>query len=131
MKYGNRSFWKRLIASPVAMIVSAVLLAIVAKAGWNIYEKARISSDRLAQAQAELAKLRDRQAKLSETVGYLSTERGLENEIRSKYHAVKEGESVAVIVDEDAGSTQRASATDSVASSTVGWWGRLLRAIGF
>ncbi|MEN9912805.1 MAG: hypothetical protein RLY66_213 [Candidatus Parcubacteria bacterium] len=134
MKYGNRPFWKRMIASPVAMVLGAVLLAVLAKAGWNIYEKAHLSSERLEQAQAELAKLRDRESKLSETVGYLSTERGLENEIRSKYHAVKEGESVAVIVDESASTAQRAAAAEAAsvqATSTIGWWGRMLRVFGF
>lgn len=135
MKYGNRSLWKRFIASPIALVVAAVLLAILAKAGWNIYEKAQISSDRLEQAQAELAKLRDRQTKLSETVGYLSTERGLENEIRTKYHAIKDGESVAVIVDESKEQSQRAAAAEAASSAqattTLGWWGKMLHAIGF
>ncbi|MBP6858219.1 MAG: hypothetical protein KBC33_00090 [Candidatus Pacebacteria bacterium] len=130
MKYGNRSLLKRLVASPVAMIVAAVLLAVLAKAGWNLNEKARVSSSRLEQAQAELAKLRDREAKLSDTVGYLSTERGLENEIRSKYHAIREGESVAVIVD-DSKTAAVVNASVTQATSSVGWFRRMLRVFGF
>lgn len=130
MKYGNRSLLKRLVASPVALVVAAVLLAVLAKAGWNLYEKAQVSSGRLEQAQAELAKLRDREAKLSDTVGYLSTERGLENEIRSKYHAIREGESVAVIVD-DSKTAAVVNASMTQATSSVGWFRRMLRVFGF
>ncbi|MEK7641787.1 MAG: hypothetical protein AAB365_02215 [Patescibacteria group bacterium] len=130
MKYGNRSLAKRIIASPLTMIAAAVLVVILAKAGWNIYGKTRLTSERLGQAQAEITKLRDRQATLAARVGYLSTEQGIETEIRTKYHAVKEGESVAVIIDESK-TAAVVNAEPVQATSSVGWFRKLLQKVGF
>lgn len=130
MKYGNSSIAKRIIASPISLIVGIVLLVVLVKAGFNIYGKAELSSERLAQAQAELAKLQARQTELSARVGLLSTEQGLDTEIRTKYHAVKEGESVAVIVDE----TKTAAATNAsqtLATSSLSWWRKVLHTFAF
>ena len=130
MKYGNRSFGKRIIASPIALVVCAVLLVVLAKASWNISEKAGLSSERLTQAQAEVAQLRQRQSELAEKVGYLSTENGIDTEIRTKYHAVKEGEAVAVIVDESK-TAAAANASQTQSTSTMSWWSRVLHALVF
>ena len=130
MKYGNRSsFWKKVVASPLTLIVSAVLLAVLAKANWNIYTKASLSNTKLNQAQIELARQQARETELSGKVSDLSTDQGIEAEIRTKYHAVKEGESVAVIIDEN----KTASVVDAsmtVATTSVSWWGRMLRGLG-
>ncbi len=132
MKYGNRSIAKRIIASPIAMVVGLVLLIVLIKAGWNIYSKAELSSERLSQAQTELSKLQARQIELSTRVGMLSTEQGLDTEIRTKYHAVKEGESVAVIVDENkAGVAAAASASMTQATTSISWWRKMLQIFGF
>ena len=133
MRYGARSsVWQRIIASPVTMVVGAIVLAILAKATWNIYEKADGSSARLASAQAELARARDREGELSAAVGRLSTEQGIEAEIRTRYHAVKEGESVAVIIDDDKARVSAGIPDASVALATTSmpWWRRFLHLFG-
>ena len=128
MKYGNRSLWQKIIASPLSVIVFAVLLAILARATWNIYNKANLSSAKLTQAQRELLQLQKRDSELLAKVGQLSTDQGIEAEIRTKYHAVKEGESVAVILDD--GQTAGAANASSTAV-TMGWWGRFWHFFGF
>lgn len=129
MKYGNRSPWKRFIYSPAGIIIGCIGLFILVRAAWNIHEKAVVADERLSQAQAELAGLEQQKESLSSSISYLSTPEGMEAELRDKYHAVKAGESVAVIVD-DASS---ASSTSSVASSSPAdsWWGKLVDFIGF
>jgi hypothetical protein len=129
MKYGNRSPWKRFIYSPAGIIIGCIGLFILVRAAWNIHEKAIVADERLSQAQAELASLEQQKESLSSSISYLSTPEGMEAELRDKYHAVKAGESVAVIVD-DASS---ASSTSSVASSSPAdsWWGKLVDFIGF
>ncbi len=129
MKYGNRSLWQKIISSPISIVVGVILLAILAKATFNISVKASQSSDRLIQAQVELSKLNERNNELSSRVQALSTEQGIEAEIRTKYHAVKDGESVAIIIG-DARTASVNDASTTVKSGMSGWWSRLLHFFG-
>jgi len=103
MKYGNRSIsiWKTIISSPISLIVLVIFFAVLAKATWNIRQKSLISSSRLNQARVELIKLEMRGGDLESKIGRMSTEQGIEAELRTKYRATKEGEMVAVIVDDE------------------------------
>ena len=130
MKYSNRSIFRRIIASPITLVLCVVLLVVLGKASFNIAEKTRLSSERLTLAQAEIMELRERQSELSTKVEYLSTDQGIETEIRTKYHAVKDGESVAVIIDE----SKTASVLNQpivLATSSTSLWKRFLRMFGF
>ena len=121
MKYGNyRSQGKRfnIFRSPITLVVAAIVLVVLAKATWSIHQKVLVSATKLTQAQAELNKLQSRQQTLSAEVSRLSTDQGIEAELRTKYRAVKEGESVAVILDD---SNAAAIATAST-TEEVGWW---------
>ena len=88
MRYGKRSPWKRIIASPISLVVMAIVVSVLSKATWNIYEKAVVSNDRLELAVAELERMKERQSDLSEKVTLLSTDQGVEAEIRTKFHAL-------------------------------------------
>ena len=130
MKYGNRSLWRTFISSPISLVVLAIVLFIVARAALNINEKVDTSAAKLAQAEAEYQRLLERQQDLSRRVGYLSTDQGLEAEIRTKYHAVKEGEQVAVMVDGTQAASALQAASGTQATSTPGFWQRLLHRLG-
>lgn len=130
MKYGNRSLWQRFIASPISLVVLAVLLFILARATVNIHGKADMSAERLDRAQAALDKLSRRQADMAERVSYLSTDQGMEAEIRTRYHAVKEGESVAVIVDTHQPAAVASASSTQAVTAKPNWFIRLLRWIG-
>lgn len=132
MKYGNRSIWKRVLGSPISLVVAGIVLVVLVKATWNISSKTIQSAEKLAQAQAELARLNERQSELQGRVGLLSTDQGIEAEIRTKFRAVREGESVAVIVDEDDGPAVALLGSENIIStSTDGWFRRMLRRLGF
>ena len=126
MKYGNRPLWQRIVRSPLMMIVAIVLFVILAKAAWNIHEKAALSGARLEQAHNELLKLQARQQDLSGKVAFLSTDQGVESELRTKYLAVKDDESVAVITDPDVSTTS----TITPVVMQEGWFTRFLHALG-
>ncbi len=131
MKYGNRSIWKKLVASPLSLLVLLVLAFILGRAVLNISYKANISSAKLTQAEIELAKLTARQGDVASKVGRLSTNQGLETEIRTKYHAVKQGEQVAVIVDDSqTANVGNISTSTFSATSSLSWWRRVLRVFG-
>lgn len=127
MRYGNRSPWKRFIYSPVGIIIGCIGLFILVRAALNIHEKAVTSQNRLTEAQAELASLGQQKESLSNSISYLSTSAGIETELREKYHAIKPGESVAVIVGDSSGDAS--STSSSTPSESL--WGRLVDFIGF
>lgn len=130
MRYGNRTIWRRFVTSPITMIVVFIVLIVLIKASLNVYGKAKSGAIRLDRAKAEFDRLDNRYVELADRVSSLSTEDGLETQIRTKFHAVKEGESVAVIVN----SPNTASPVDAQqihATSSIGWWSRLLRIFGF
>ena len=130
MKYGNRPLSKKILQSPIAIIVAIILLVILARAAWGIRVKAIASATRLSQAESELSKLKAHEKDLSDQVRYLSSESGIESELRTKYRAVKDGESVAVILDRSqTASVEDASSTNQTVAS-VGWWQRLIEFFG-
>ena len=128
MRYGNYTPMQKLVRSPLMMIVAIVLFVILSKAVWNIHEKANASKARLDQATAELNRLKTRQDEVSTKVAYLSTDQGVESELRTKYLAVKEGEQVAVIVNQTDGTT---STSTEVVKQDDGWFTKVLQWFGF
>jgi hypothetical protein len=127
MKYSNKPLWKKIVESPVSSFVFLLIFVFVARAAWNMYEKASVSDKRLNQALATLAKQSSLNDTLSEKVAYLATDQGVESEIRTKFHAAREGEFVAVIIgDSQTGNSGQASSTSVVLS----WWQKLLQVFG-
>ena len=125
MRYGNHSPWKKYLASPITIALLLVVCSILIKASTNLNKKSNLGAEKLQQAQAELQKLKDRQSDLTFKVEHLSSDEGLESEIRAKYRAVKDGESVAVIVDDEKAAVIEASTTPETS-----FWRRLLQKIG-
>jgi len=130
MKYGNRSPWKRFFYSPIGIILACIVLFFLVRGGLSIHEKAIIAGQRLDQAQTELTDLQHQQSTLTSSIAQLSTTQGIEAELREKYHAVKQGESVAVIVNDSSIGSSSEGATSSPLTKTS-WWGSLLQFIGF
>lgn len=131
MKYGNRSVWRRFISSPISLVVLVIALVVLIRASSNIHDKARLSATKLEQAQNSLNTLVDHQRDIAAKVDYLSTDQGIEAEMRTRYHAVKEGESVAVIVDDHQTAAVALASSTTQGTTTLSWFGRLLRGIGF
>jgi hypothetical protein len=85
-----------------------------------------MSANYLTREQLEFTKLKSREIELDKSVKYLKTDKGIEAEIRSKFRVVKEGESVAVIVDNNASST-----TKTVDIKPPSFWSRFIDLLGF
>jgi cell division protein FtsB len=129
MRYGNRSPWKRFLYSPVSIVIGFILIFILIRAGCNIHDKAIQAEERLNEAQSELSGLQQQKEALSSSIDYLSTPAGVEATLRDKYHAVKEGESVAVIVDPSSGTASSTASSSPVPLAS--WWSQLMDFIGF
>lgn len=117
--------FNRLITSPFFLIVIIIFAGFMAKASWNISKKTGQGSEEVSIARSELNRLKIRQQSLAQSVAYLDTEVGLEDEIRSKYRVAKPGEAIAVIVDSGGG---RGTATSTDASH--GFWSRFISFFG-
>ncbi len=99
----------------VALLILVVLL--MARATWNVFKKEQASAANAAEAARELSKMQSRENVLTSEISRLSTDEGVEEEIRSKYSVIKPGENMIVIVDPQATSTPPAAAPQSL-------WGR-------
>ena len=90
--------WRRVAYSSVGLVVLAILILLMGRSTWRVYnrwDKSRQdNTSTKARHEAELA----RQAKLEEDLKRLSTERGLEEEIRRSFQVAKPGEGVLIIV---------------------------------
>lgn len=118
MKYGNRTFWHKVSSSPIVMVIVIILLIVIIRANFRIYGKVYVSNQRLQQSKNEIARLQERKLELASKVDKLSTGEGVESEIRSKYMAVKEGESIAVIIDD----SEKNNYKDNMISTTTDSW---------
>ncbi len=135
MKSRNSFSWKRLLASPVTLIIVLAVFVVLARAAWTMVNRAKLAAERLGQVEAQSAKLQASQKKLSDEITGLSSPGGIEADLREKYHAVTPGESVAVIVDSPSagGPDPNQSASALSASSTAtgeSWWRKLLDFFG-
>ncbi len=111
---------KRIYSKPV-VIALIIILALLIQATWKIYLKERESAANLAKTENQLNLLKSRSNVLSEDLNKLTTNQGVEGEIRSKYEVAKSGEQVIVIVDKN-------TATSSAASGNIfeRWWRHFL-----
>jgi len=116
MEFQRKKKIRRILYSPITLIILAIIFIIILKATWGVYKKEYISSENLDKEKVELAKLQSRQKDLAQAISYLNTDEGVENEIRTKFRAVKEGENLAVIID------AIATRTPEKASTTRGFW---------
>ena len=65
---------------------------------WDIYEKEERARHAAEDAKSELLALSEREAKLSENLQELSTERGREASLRETYGVARPGEEVIIVV---------------------------------
>jgi len=89
------------------IVVLALVLIVLARSTWSIYEKYRLSGSKLGQARDQLAALTSQEGQLSQSIAQLSTASGTEAVMRTDFRIVKPGESLAVII----GGTATATAT--------------------
>lgn len=95
----KRQEFKSLLYSWPSLIVLVLITFFVAKGAVEIMAKERVNADRVDELTTQAEDLKSRQTKLNESIGRLSTEEGIIEEIRRKYNMARAGEKVAIIVD--------------------------------
>ncbi len=96
--YQKRKF-KKVLYSPVVLVPLVVVVFFVGTSVWNVYTKNNEANSKREQQMVELEGLKARAAALKAEIERLSTEKGKEAEIRSKFEVSKKGEHLIVIVD--------------------------------
>lgn len=77
-----------------------LLLVLVSKATWGLYDKERESRRNLDRVEADLLALTLREEQLAKDIARLRTPEGIESEIREQFQVAKPGESMVVLVED-------------------------------
>ncbi len=91
---------RKILFSKVAIILVFLITGMI---GLSVYERFMVEREMAAKLQVreeELARLHVRAATLESKVEHMQNERGIEEEIRSRFDVVKDGEQVVVILDD-------------------------------
>ena len=91
--------FRRFIYSKATLVILGLIVIWLIFVVWNMYQKERDTRLKRIEQREILDELREREVSLSEEIERLSTERGIEEEVRSKFEVGKEGEEIVVIVD--------------------------------
>lgn len=97
-----------------------MLVALLAHGVWNAYERYSRSEVAVAYLESEKERLIDREVRLSRSIDALSTQEGVEREIRSMYGMVRPGEELIIVV------ADRSSSSGEEVVKKEGWWDRFL-----
>jgi len=107
MRYNKKMFdfhQKRKLKGIInSRLTQAIILLLAVMVGWSAYIRYDIAidmRDRRQIAEQEALSLEARREHLAEQVEYLSSERGVEAELRRQFDVALPGEQVVVIVDE-------------------------------
>jgi cell division protein FtsB len=91
---------RSLLYSKPVIAVLVLLSGFLAVSAYNRYEIAAETKERLEARQAELDKLEERAQMLEARVEHLKDERGVEEELRTRFDVAKEGEEVVIILED-------------------------------
>ncbi len=80
------------------IVVLVLFIALFTLPVLSIYKKYQHAQDIRNEYVVELEKNKNNKAKLEASIAALSTERGIEGEIRDRYRVVKQGEQMILIV---------------------------------
>lgn len=90
---------KRLLYSKPTIIILGFIVIWLSFAVWSMYKKEHDTRLKRIEQREVLNELEDREGSLREEIERLSTERGVEEEVRSKFEVGKDGEEIIIIVD--------------------------------
>lgn len=115
---------KQAIYSWPSLAVFLIITILLAKGAYGILSIERQSASKVSKLEIESRALAQRKEDLRDEIERLGTEAGMFEEIREKFSVARDGEYVAIIVDDKV----EASSTRSWAES---WYGKLSDAIIF
>jgi len=109
---------RKVIYSRITIFVFIIIVIFLVRAVYDIYQKERMSAKSVASVEENYNSLKARQSMLKSEIERLSTDKGVEEEIRSKFSVAKPGETVVVIIDSGSTST-------GLENVEVGFWQKI------
>ncbi|MBC8464817.1 MAG: hypothetical protein H8D63_00360 [Parcubacteria group bacterium] len=101
MKVGpKRYLWKRMAASHVSIAFLVIVVLFLGNATWNVYRGYTTAHKKEMLAKENLEAVVARAEALEIDIARLGSEKGKEEEIRTRFGYGKEGEQMIVVVDE-------------------------------
>ena len=85
----------------LAFLILILLIPFILKGVWDSYGDFSDIKQETERLGNEVEELRQRNEDLKTEVEHLQTERGLEEEVRSRFNVAKEGENLIIIMEED------------------------------
>lgn len=92
---------KRIWHSPLMLFVLLTILLIFMYNMVGLLEKVRDTSQKREMVLSQMDSILERQQMEEKNIAKLQTDSGIEETLRDKYHLVKEGEQMVVIVDQN------------------------------
>jgi cell division protein FtsB len=92
---------KKIFYSKITLVILLLLVIFMFKSVLGVYRSAKETNFKKEETNNKLIQLQEREQELSEDVDTLNTERGIEEEIRSKFKVVKEGEKIIMLIDRE------------------------------
>lgn len=109
---------KRILYSYPSLVVMAVICFFLVKGAVGVMIKERTSANKVAELEAQSEALESREMELNSEIARLQTEEGIVEEIRDKFSVTREGEYIAIIVDE----RSEATTTEKTATERFKEW---------
>lgn len=99
-EFEQKKIRRKILYSPITLILLFLAIILLFNSVYKVYKKEVLSRENLQKTEIESRELQDKINRLQASVNFLQTDEGVEAELRSKFRAVKDGESVTVIVDD-------------------------------
>ena len=90
-----------LLSLPVTRVFLFLVVILIAYSAFTRYQIASEMAERREQAEIDVRELQVQKARLEQKVDYLSTERGIESELRRQFDVTLPGEEVIVILEDE------------------------------
>ncbi len=117
--FEKRKKFKHFLYSKITVGVLAVITIFLIFSVVSVFEKRQEAYRNAKIAEHELEMLRENEARTKESIAKLDTQAGVEEAIRNKYRAAKEGEGLVVITDD----TRTVAASSlTVQPEKKSWW---------
>ena len=113
LDFKERSRMRRFMYGIPTILSLVAIFIFVAHGALGMYQKNSEATEKKEKAEDKLSELEQRKVELSADILNLSTDRGLEGEIRDRYMVAKEGENVMIVSDPDAQQVHTVTVADA------------------
>ncbi len=112
-----------ILNSPVVWVILLILTFLILVSALKRYSIAREMSERRVEIDQEITALEERRDNLKAEVKYISSERGMEAEMRKQFDIARAGEQVVIVLDDKETELEGASSSeDEVLDEKRPWY---------